>query len=612
MPVVRYGQRQVALRGLPGARRTAAPTALSLGAGVEEERARTAQTIAGVAIQGTNIALGMIQEEQKAADEAAFLEASNRFTERLNAWQFDPDSGAYTKKGKDAQALPDEFRDVFTRNASELGTGLSNDRQRAMWSRWLAQQRTSMDLSVKRYVFDEAQAYYAGEVKSSLENVRSTAIANANDPRKVGETLAFGEEVIRTSASRLRLGPEAQEAAIAELRTQVHEGVIGRLLAQGKTAGAQAYFEELKDQIAGPSLERIEKALAEGTVREQTQQALTTILGDPTLDTLEKQRKAAREKYSGELEDRVLQSLEHEDQVRRARDRERIETIMVNSKNIIDRTGRWTDIPPADWAQLDPGEAGALKSYAEHKAQGIAVKTDPATLYRLKLMSVDDEATFVQENLLKYAGVLSSADLEQMMDLQVSVKKGDRKEIDAKTGSFRTRQELFDDTMLLHGFDPRAKPDSADGRAIALTRAMLDRRVEELQRATGKELANEEIRSILDRLLSENVEVKGSLWGSTTKPLVRIETGDISTSRRRVLEETLRSVGRTVDDASLIRFEAEVRSRLGGEIGGNAVTRIPRQDVIDLSAALTAAKRTPTPDAIVGLYLRMLAQGSVR
>ncbi len=618
MPVAqRYGQRKVGLDKLPGARLTAAETDLSSGAALSRERANTFRAAAEVGETAARItssaAIQMAQEAKTRADDTAFLEATNKFTTRLNDWQYNPETGAYGKKGKDAMGLPEEFGNVYTEAAGEASQGLSTPEQRAAFNKWVTQQRQTLDVSVKRHVSAQMDAYELGEARAALTNVANTIATNYQDLRVVGEQLGFGESIIRKQIAN-QGGSQAQiDAALADFRSQAHESVINRMVGNGETTQARKYFTELKGQITDKDvLKRVEATMQEGTIREQTQEALGAILGDQSLDSLEKQRKAAREKYSGELEDRVLQGLEHEQALKDNRDRETAQQRMIQGKNALEASGgRLTAIAPADWAQLTPQEAAALRNYSDMLTEKKPVVTDFKTQYNLKLLAAQQPDQFRRLNLTAYVDKLSPSDLDELTNIQAGIIKGDTKLAEKQLGGFMTQTQVVNDTMTQYGFNPNAKDDTSEGQAVALVRNILDREVQAQQSATQKEMTNDEVRSKLQEILATNVEVKGTLWGSKTKPLANLTIADVG-GRRPMLEQALSAAGRPADDRSLVQFDAEVRLRLGNVLDETAITRIPRDQVRTLAAALQARNITPTPSALMRLYLEVLASGGLQ
>jgi hypothetical protein len=618
MPVAqRYGQRKVSLDRLPGARLTAAETDLSQGAGVEQARADKFREVSRLGAQiasasseyGTRIA----QEAKQRADETAFLEATNSFTTRLNDWQYNPETGAYNKKGKDAVDLQTDFEDTFTKTASEVSANLKTPEQRIAFQKWLNQQHASTDVAVKRHVSAQIQAYEQGEAKAAVANASAAIAVNYQDTREVGRQLVFGESVIRNQAKKAGAGPEATEAAIDEFRSKAHESVIGRYLAGGDPDKAREYFTQLRDQIKDPeAIERIEKGLHEGTLRVKAQDALGSILSDPALKTLAERRAEARKKYSGELEDRVLQGLEHEENLAQEADRQKRVQVMTQAKNALEATnGRISAIDPMTWSSLTPQEAATLRNYSDMLTEKKAIKTDFATQYNLKILAATAPDQFRRVNLMGYVDKVSSADLDELANLQASIIRGDGKAAEKQLGSILTQKQVVDDTMTQYNLNPNAKPDSADGQSIALVREVLDRTVQFKQTQLKRELTNDEVREELKTILGTNVEVKGALWGSKTKPLSNLTISDVG-GRRPILEQALAGAGKNVDDTALVSFDAQVRLKLGNVLDGTAITRIPRDQVRDIAQQLSASGQTATPDNILKWYLRLLAVGAIR
>lgn len=618
MPVAqRYGQRKVSLDRLPGARLTAAETDISQGAGVEQARAekfgalsRLGGQIATMSAEyGTRVA----QEAKQRADETAFLEATNNFTNKLNDWQYNPESGAYNKKGKDAVDLTNEFEDVFTKTASETAANLKTPEQRLAFQKWLNQQHASTDVAVKRHVSAQMQAYEQGEAKAAVANASAAIATNYQDMREVGRQLVFGEQVIRNQAKKSGAGEEATAAAVDEFRSRAHESVINRMLANGMNSQAKDYFGELKDQIKDPEvIERIEKAMKEGTIREQTQDALGSILSDPSLKTLEEKRAAARKKYSGELEDRVLAGIEHEQNLTDEAKRQKTQQSMVQAKNALEaNNGRLDAIDPATWVSLSPQEAATLRNYSDMLTEKKPIKTDFRSQYSLKILAATAPEQFRNVNLLGYMDKLSPQDLDELANLQAAIIRGDTKTAEKQLGSVLTQKQVVDDTMVQYNLNPNAKPETKEGQSVSLVREVLDRTVQFKQQQEKRELTNDEIRQELRTILGTNVEVKGALWGTNQKPVSQLTIQDVG-GRRPVLEQALAGAGRNVDDSSLVAFDAQVRVKLGPVLDGTAITRIPTEEVKKIARNLTASGQTPTPDNILKWYLRLLAVGAVR
>lgn len=580
MPTVRRIERQVSLTALPGVRKTAGATAESEGAGVElargrleatraEGRARIAEAMAGfgerAATVGLSIYAQMEEEERQAADQTALLKASNRLSDYLNDRLYNPQGGAFTLKGEAALPLPEQIRGDFDKVAGEIETTLTTPDQKFAWARIRAQEWQSTDLAVRRHVSSEIEAFRASELKSHVENSVNAAIQNFADPKLFAIELQKATTAIRRNAPSLGFGPEAVEAQVKAVQSQAHLGAIANLLARDQDQAAQAWFDAAKDQIAGDQWDTVQKALEEGTLRKQSQKAADDIIRAG--GTLAEQREKAKAIDNADVRDQTLQYVEHDWDVNRTQAREQDAALSLRAYNVFEQSGwniRVVERLPY-WTRLDPDVRNSMQAIATRKAKGEPIETDPSTYYDLMQMAGDRPEEFATFNLMTRRHLLDEGDFKQLATLQVSIKAGDRNKTEKELAPFRTRIQLVDDTLTLHGIDPNAKPDTAEGKAIAQLRRMVDRRVEFLQ-AGGAKASNQDIQAEIDNLLSRSVTVPGSWWNifpggkpfwDEQKRLLELTIEDIPDSERNLIEAALRARNRPISDATVLDLYLE-------------------------------------------------------
>lgn len=255
----------IRLAPLPGVRKQAAETPLSTGAGVEQQKARTGEAVAGLGSEIAKAGLVGYQqarrfelEEQERADQLAVLRARNRLSEWENVRLYDPQKGALAQKGEASFGLPETVKAEYDKVASEVGGDLHTDKQRTAYEQVKIETGQRLDLTLRRHVYGEMQRFEGEELQSFLTNSRNSAIANATDPRVVGLELGRAVDAIRQHAPRLGLGPEQVQDQIDKTTTATHVGVIDSLIAQDKAKSAKVYYEEVKDQIAGEARAQVE------------------------------------------------------------------------------------------------------------------------------------------------------------------------------------------------------------------------------------------------------------------------------------------------------------------------------------------------------------------
>lgn len=572
MPTVeRYGGRRVVTNALPGVRKTAAETDVSTGATYEEAKARSSQQGLGQfgeQVAGTGLVL--YQREVERADNVALMEADRKLGEWENERLYNPEKGALTIKGKAAMPLPEEVGAEFNTLTGELEAGLKTPRQRDAFARVKAQRAVSLDATLRRHVFGEMQTYQKEELQGLIENSQTMAIQNANDPRRVGEELDRMRSAIKASGPQLGLGPEAIKQQLENVTSATHVGVINRLLANEQTAKANAYFQEAKGEISGDALAGVEKALDEGTLRGESQKAADKIIA--TGDSLTKQREAVRAIEDPKLRDATMERIEHEASIKDREDRERDEATLTKAYTLVDKTHNVNAIDPATWAGMSGGSRSALRSYAEHLAKGIPVETDLGTYYGLMRKAAEDPQGFSTQNLLEQKARLGETEFKQLAELQLSIRKGDAARADKELAGFRTKSDIIENSVVAYGLDPRAKPDTPAGRAIATLQRMVDLRVDAVQ-SGGKKATNVEIQQIVDDVLSAQAPGrKGSWLGLVTsdpffdenpKRVVDMTIGDVPAGERSHIEAALRRAGKPISDAMILNAFQEMQLRRG-------------------------------------------------
>lgn len=574
---VARARRQVGPAAVPGARLQSAETSLSTGAGLEEARAQTQQQVASVFARGAQLAGGVLDDvvrtERENANETALLKASNELARWKTTTLYDPENGAMTKKGEAAMPLPEQVTDSFNKAADTIRLGLGNDDQRKAFDRMRSQTFQQTDLEVRRHVFGEMQEFRANELKSAIDLGVDEATRAANDPQLVGASLQKLEAQLRTNLPKLGIGKEGIEQQVAAVRSNVHTGVISQLLAQEQTGKAKAYFDETKGEIAADKLDDVEKALRAGSVKSEAQKQTATILAAG--GTLTEQRARAKEIADPDVQDEVLQRIEHEATVKDRVEREGHETLLRGVYDTLDRGQGVNAIPPATWAQMDPGDRASAWAYANARAAGIPIKTNQAKWYGLMQQAGDDPESFVKVNLLSYKAQLSDGDFQQLAAIQKSIKEGKRHAADIEDlAGFSTKKELIDNTLAGYGIETNPSNQSAAQKsAVASLMRMLDRRIDVAQAPddrTGRarKITNTDTQQILDELLSQTVDVPGSWWNiwpggkpffSSKQRLIDLTIDDIPSTTRRDIERALGDARRPVTDQTVLDTYREMQ-----------------------------------------------------
>lgn len=585
MPVVRVTGRQVGTTALLGVRRTAAPTALAEGAGVEQARQERAAALARIGGTVAETGLRIFAREQafrrreedearQRADQLAIIAYDNQLAGWVRDRVHDPQKGALTIKGKDALALPEQLDAEFSTFAGEQALVAGTPEQRVAFARVRTQRAQALALDMRRHVDREIQTYTANELQSRVKNALELVIAHADDPKAAHRELVPGEQAIVALADFAGLGPEQRQQQARAFRSETVDGIIRRLVAEGKPAAARAYFAEMRDVLSSDRVDEVTNLIKAGTVKQESQQQADRIIAAG--GTLSEWREKAKAIPDADVRDQAVQLVEHEFSIRDRVQREEHETRLRGAFDVLD-AGRGVRGITADvWGSLDGNEREALHTYARMKAEGTPIQTDWRTYYGLFQQAGDDPEAFSKVNLYSKRHLLDDVEFKQLAGLQLDIKAGNRRKADDVLAGFRTRQEILDQTLIQYGINPRPKPNTDEARAIAQLNRMVDLRVDAAQ-AEGRKVTNVEIQGVLDEILGTQVTVPGSFWTiwpggrpwsewwtGRGKRLVDVTAEDIPPAVRQQVEQALRGKNRPVTDQTVLDLYLETLHRTQG------------------------------------------------
>lgn len=569
MPTVPAAQRQVALQEYPGATLTAAETPESQGAGIADAQGQIAQALTGAGAHAAALGeemYGHVVRERKRADMVAVTDGQTKLGEWKLQRVFDPNTGALTIKGKDAMDLPEKIRDEFNQQADAIEAGLATPEQKRAFHKIRAEEGLTLDHTIASHVLAESQQYQAQVLQATVENSRNLALANATTPREVGRQIDRQVAAITANAASLHLSPEETARQVDAARSATHVGVIETMLAQEQTKAAQVYFDEAKPQINGDQMGRIEKALREGSVRKEGQTRADEIINAG--GTLSEQLKKADAIDDPEVRDQATQRIEHRMGVKLQEQRQDEENASKTAFNILDKTkGDLTKIPPTTWESFSGSTKASLRAYSDKLNAGEAIETDWTTFYKLIDQAGIKPDDFAKLNILNYRGKLADAQFTQMADLQLSIRNKDNK-AGNELAQFGSEEQVVNDSLRQYGYPTEPSKQSDDQqRAVAELRRRVREQVGMLKK---KDITQKDVQSIVDGILSQKADVKGSWWGlvpfngvpfrDSTKRSIDLKISDVPQAYKDSITAALRALGKPVDDPTILNTYIGMKS----------------------------------------------------
>ncbi len=165
----------------------------------------------------------------------------------------------------------------------------------------------------------------------------------------------------------------------------------------------------------------------------------------------------------------------------------------------------WTQIPSGVWAGLSPQSQTTIKS--SFAAGGRERSTDQRTYADVYAMAAADPEAFKQADLTALLPRLSASDFQEVVKLQLGMRRGEGKAEDRRT-SLETTNRVAALTM----------PNGLKPEDEAVFKASLFRTVGDLERTGGKPLQEQQVMDLANRLAVEVATGRG-LFGAGKRPL---------------------------------------------------------------------------------------------
>ncbi|ABY97661.1 MULTISPECIES: hypothetical protein [Pseudomonas] len=203
------------------------------------------------------------QREVQDANQTALLNADNQMGTWQNNALFNPENGAFTRKGAAALNISQTVLGDFDKQQQAIYDGLTNDQQRQMFRQSSLQRRSGLEAKLGSYEFGEQQQYKDDVDKSSIQLAMDSAALNYNDPEAVAQNRAKMDAVLQLRGSRNGWSPEEMQAQRQRMNSSLSQAVIQRTLVDSPQK-ARGLYEQFKDGMTAEDQIRATNGIDQG------------------------------------------------------------------------------------------------------------------------------------------------------------------------------------------------------------------------------------------------------------------------------------------------------------------------------------------------------------
>lgn len=464
-----------------------------------------------------------VKKEYDSANKFRALDSDRQLSEFQEDYLNNPETGLMQRKGANAFTISKDYEENFAKKIQEIEDSLSNDDQKAEFKALASSRFMDGKKKINAHVSRETEIYVNASTKAYIDNEKNAAIDNAGDEERIGTALARINMALENRSDYQGMPVEQKKQLLLKEQSEVHKGVIERIIYGGKDREAKAYYEKYQDQIDGETKLAIDKSLKEGTLRGESQRTSDYIFSksQSMSEALEK----ARDIRDPELRDETIKRIKTRFDEKKEAEKIDSETSYEAAFNLLDKNKTMDAIPVSLMSKLKPSEKMALEKRHKQLVTNENVATDPMVYNDLVTMASSPKTRneFLKTSMLRYADKLSSTDLKKMIDWQGKM-RGDDPVAKSEVSSEARKSDLIKTTLKSVGLDPSSDNKTTNKRINSFYVSM-DEAVKAKQAGLGRKLNIQEFQETLDALVTE--QVVGEKWlGLSDKTAMAFEALD--------------------------------------------------------------------------------------
>lgn len=525
MPTVpRYDQPRVRATPLPGVRATVAPV----------------KPIAQLPdLSGAANAWGdLIQRERQKADQLAVLDARNQLSATKTALLEDPQTGALTRKGKDAFSTPETVLEAWKKRTSEIESRLTSDPQREAFRQQATEIGMAMHDTLQRHVANESAVYDKEQTTTALAQTQDE-ILKAVSPAERKRLIEVRSSIVADYTRRQGLSQEVRAFRVAAVRSDSHAAVAIQMSDAGQDLAAAAYFTANKDALTADDRAKVEKTLEVGSTRAAGQRNADAILFGPKAAETEADAYArAREIVDPREREETEKRLDTEFRRRDSAEQQARKDRFQSGANFAEQGRR---PPPSIWKDLTLQERSAIDSRIEQVQGGRGGAVDWQLWHDLRLQAASDDPkerakfTSARLDVLRASGKLNNEQFTQLVNAQAKAAKG------AATGFDGYRTVAATVTGVVRGLklDPKK-----DAREIEILQREVDAEVADWKAAKNTDkIPSQEVQRIVNDLVIKRADGDRRFQSLGTSPEDVTSIDKVPLSEQRRIREQLIPMG---------------------------------------------------------------------
>jgi hypothetical protein len=200
------------------------------------------------------------------ARQTQLTDAHNQLQAASLGLTHDPKTGAFTRQGKDAFGLSDQYLPKYDQMAADIVSKVPDPRAREAAQLAATQVRNHLSEQLDTHELQQHKEFGISTAKASVSLAQETAASNYNHPDIIATNLDHVDASLESLARQQGWSPEELEQYKYAEHVKFHEGVLTNMLADQKVDMAKAYFDHVRGELKPTEVRAAEAAIKAGEV----------------------------------------------------------------------------------------------------------------------------------------------------------------------------------------------------------------------------------------------------------------------------------------------------------------------------------------------------------
>lgn len=183
------------------------------------------------------------------ARQTQLTDAHNQLQTLMGSLTRDPQSGAFTKEGKNAFGLNAQYLPQYDDAADKIVQSVADPRARQAAQMASMQVRNQLSEQLDNHELEQHRQYSVKTAQDSIKIAGDQAANNYNHPDIVANNIDTMDVSLENLAHQQGWSDEQLQAARQEAHSSLHTNVIDRMLADDKLPMAKAYLDTAKNDM---------------------------------------------------------------------------------------------------------------------------------------------------------------------------------------------------------------------------------------------------------------------------------------------------------------------------------------------------------------------------